>query len=211
MTILQLGQRSHILEFTDSLSALGWMHKAYFDPVNTESHNAVARWLGWTLVNNKTYLYSQHIKGTENIIADSLSMDFHKSDQTLTNIFNQILPQQTAVLFHIKHLPSNIISWISLIAVASTLPTASPKLLQPSSLATGKGGEHSPNTQESQTNSWKEYHKNRKQSWCHHSPPQCDETNSEKRGNMYSSTELTSPPYRIYLRPSGRTFGATQP
>ena len=34
MTILQLGQGSHILAFTDSSSALGWMHKAYFDPVN---------------------------------------------------------------------------------------------------------------------------------------------------------------------------------
>ena len=80
MTILQLGQGSHILAFADNSSALGWMHKAYFDPVNAESYDAVARWLGWTLVNNETSLYSQHIKGTENIIADSLSRDFHKSD-----------------------------------------------------------------------------------------------------------------------------------
>ena len=78
-------------------------------------------------------------------------------------------------------------------------------------LETGKDGEYSSNTQESQTNSWKESHKHRKKSWCHHSPPQCDETSSEKRGNMYSSTELSSLPYRMYLRPSGRTFGATQP
>ena len=92
-TILQLGQGSPILAFTDSSSALVWMHKASFDPVNAESHDAVARWLGWTLVSHKTSLYSQQIKGTENIIADSLSRDFHKSDQTLTNFFNQILPQ----------------------------------------------------------------------------------------------------------------------
>ena len=70
MTILQLGQGSHILSFTDSSSALGWMHKASFDPVNAESHDAVTRWLGWMLVNNETSLYSQHIKRTENIIAD---------------------------------------------------------------------------------------------------------------------------------------------
>ena len=143
MTILQLGQGSHILAFTDSSSALVWMHKASFDPLNTESHDAVARCLGRKIVSNKTSLYSQHIKGTENIIADSLSRDFHKSDQTLTYIFNQILPQQTAALFHIKQLPRNVISWISLIAAASTFPTASPKPLRPSSLGTGKGGEHS--------------------------------------------------------------------
>ena len=140
MTILQLGQGSHILEFTDSSSALGWMHKASFDPVNTDSHDAVAQWLGWMLVNNETYLYSQYIKETVKIIAFSLSRDFLKSDQTLTNIFDQILPQQTAAMFHIKQLPRNVISWISSLAAASTLPTASPKPLQPSSLATGKGG-----------------------------------------------------------------------
>ena len=81
---------------------------------------------------------------------DSLSRDFHKSDQTLTNIFHQILPQQTAALFHIKQLPRNVISWISLLAAASTLKTAFPKPLQSISLATGKGGEYSSNTQESQ-------------------------------------------------------------
>ena len=80
MTILQLGQGLHILAFTDSSNALGWMHKAPFDPVSAESHDAVSRWLGWTLVSKETSLYSQHIKGTENIIADSLSRDFHKSD-----------------------------------------------------------------------------------------------------------------------------------
>ena len=35
---------------------IGWMHKAYFFPVNTESHDAVARWLGWKLDSNNTSL-----------------------------------------------------------------------------------------------------------------------------------------------------------
>ena len=64
ITILKMGQGSHILLFTDSFRSLGWMHKSYFDPVNVESHDAVARWLGWTLVSNETSLYSQHINGT---------------------------------------------------------------------------------------------------------------------------------------------------
>ena len=64
MTILQVWQGSQILAFTNSSSALGWIHKASFDPVNAESHNPLARWLGWTLVSNETSLYSQHIKVT---------------------------------------------------------------------------------------------------------------------------------------------------
>ena len=148
-----MGQGSHILAFTDSSSALGWMNKTSVDPVNTEYNDAVARWLGWKIVSNKTSLYSQHIKGTGNIIADSLLQDSHRSDQTLTKTFNQILPQQTAVLFHIKQLPRNVIYWISLLVASSTLPTASPKSLRPSSLETGIGGAHSSDIQEYQTNS----------------------------------------------------------
>ena len=94
MTILKMGQGSHLLAFIESSSSLGWMHKASFDPVNSDSHYAVARWLGWKLVINKTYLYSQQIKGTEDIIADYPSRDFHRSDQT--QFSNQMLPQYTA-------------------------------------------------------------------------------------------------------------------
>ena len=80
MTILKLGQGSHILALTDSSSALDWMHKSSFDPVNAESQYELAIWLGWTLVSHETYLYSQHIRGTEKIIADSLLRDFHRSE-----------------------------------------------------------------------------------------------------------------------------------
>ena len=88
MTILQMVQGSRILEFTDSYSALGWMHKSSFDPVNAESHYGVASCIGWTIISKETSLYSKHIKETENIITDSLSRDFHRSDQTLTKQFN---------------------------------------------------------------------------------------------------------------------------
>ena len=34
-----------------------WMDaKAYFDPLNSKSHDSVACWLGWTLVSNYTCL-----------------------------------------------------------------------------------------------------------------------------------------------------------
>ena len=142
---------------------------------------------------------------------DSLSRDFRRSDQTLTKKINQILPLQIASLFHIKQPPRNVNSWISSLAVVSTLPTESTKPLQPSSLATGIGGAHSSNNKGSQTNSWEGSHKRRRQSLCHHLLPQCDKTTSEKQGNKYSSTELSIPPYRMYMRRSGRTFGATGP
>ena len=154
--------------------------------------------------------YTHNTLIEQKTIADSLSRYFHRSDLTLTNKFNQILPQQTAALFHIKQPPINVISWISLISSASTLPKVLPKPLRPISLATGIGGTHSPNTQEPQTNSWGVPHKSREQSLCHHSPPQCNETSSAQPRKKYSSMELSSPPYRMYLRPSILTFVATQ-
>ena len=48
------------------------MQKESFDPVNEESQDVVDLWIGWNLVGNYKSLYSQHIKGAENIIADSL-------------------------------------------------------------------------------------------------------------------------------------------
>ena len=134
------------------------MHKAYFDPVNAESHDVLSLWLGWTLVSNETSLYSQQINGTENIIVKSLSRYFHMSDQTLTNISNQIFPPQTAAYFHVKQPPRNVISWILSLAAASTQPTAFPKPLQPISLATGIGCSNSSHIQTSKTNSWGGFH-----------------------------------------------------
>ena len=52
MTIHQLGHGDHVLSFMDSSSALVWMHKASFDPVNEGGHDMVARWLDWTLISN---------------------------------------------------------------------------------------------------------------------------------------------------------------
>ena len=117
--------------------------------------------------------------------------------------------QQIMASFHIKQPPRNVISWISLLATSSTQPTASPKPLRPMSLETGIGGSHHSNIQASQKNAWGGFHKIRRQSSYHHSPLQCKETNSAQLGKKYSSTELSSPPYCMYLHPSERTFGTT--
>ena len=55
----EMGEGSQILPLTDSSSALVWMHNAYIDPVNAESHDELALWLGWKLVSNETSLYSK--------------------------------------------------------------------------------------------------------------------------------------------------------
>ena len=76
--------RSQILAFSDSSSALGWMHKSSFDAVNKGGRYTVDQWLCWTLFRYEVSLKFQHIKVTNNIIVELLSSDFHISDQSLT-------------------------------------------------------------------------------------------------------------------------------
>ena len=143
------------------------MYKESFDPVNEVGHDTVARCLGWTIVSNKASLYSQQIKGTENIIADSLSRDLNISDQPLRKKINSILPPQTAASFHIKLRPREIISWILSISTSLKRSREFSKILRPGSLATGKDVAHYSHTYASRKNSWTESNKEKIQSWCH--------------------------------------------
>ena len=69
----------------------GWVYKAPFEPVKEDLHDAISRWLGFTLINNEVSLYHQIIKVTSNIKSYSLLKDFHISDETLTNIFTPLI------------------------------------------------------------------------------------------------------------------------
>ena len=125
------------------------MHKVSFEPVNEEGHDTVNWWMFWTLVSDEVYLYSQHIKVTKNTIAELLSRYFHILYQSLTNIFNSILPPHKASSFHIKPPPINIISCIFSLSSSSTQTEESPKPLQPSSLENRTDGINSSHTQAS--------------------------------------------------------------
>ena len=92
MTTRHQKEHQHILAFTDTSSALEWLHKAYF--LNSQkAHNGVARYLAKLLVRKESNLYSQHIKGTHNFIADSLARDHHISTDQLTSAVHNLVPQ----------------------------------------------------------------------------------------------------------------------
>eukprot|EP00956_Cyclotella_meneghiniana_P041032 scaffold212472_cov70-Cyclotella_meneghiniana.AAC.2 len=65
------------LNIGDSKVAEAWMYKSNHDPENSPVHNEIARTMAENLIARKACNYSQHIKGEENIIADSLSRDTH--------------------------------------------------------------------------------------------------------------------------------------
>ena len=75
-----------ILLFTDNSSALGWLYKASFHPASQMSHNKVARKFARFMMKEGHYLYSEHIKGDSNNIADALSREFSFLRKKLTKL-----------------------------------------------------------------------------------------------------------------------------
>ena len=120
------------------------------------------------------------------------------------------LPSTYIGIFHITQPPRDDISWISSLAASWPPPTASPNLLQKSSLITGIDGENFSHNQASQKHSWGRSHNN--QNNQHVIIFGISEKISlEKQRNKNFSMELSNPPHWIYLGPSGRIIGVIQP
>ena len=142
-----------IMVYTDSSSALRWLHKASFDPVKQEAHNNVARRLARFLMCNELALYSQHIPGKQNIIADSLALDMRIIDNKLTILLNNLFPHQTQKNLHLRALPNDIICWLSSLKDMPTNCKDYHVELTPSSLGNLINGDNSSQVAVSKMNS----------------------------------------------------------
>jgi hypothetical protein len=105
-----------ILSLSDSSSTVSWLHKSNHDPTSSPCHNEVARWHARNLMQNKAIDYSQHIKGSENHIADSLSRDFHLTEDKLLSLFKTVCPHLLPPNAQVVQLPPHLISKIASLA-----------------------------------------------------------------------------------------------
>ena len=140
-----------ILALTDNSSCAAWMHKSNFASTDHSFHASVAEKLASTYLHRNATIYSQHFRGTWNVVADSLSRDFHLSDSQLTNSLRHTYPSQVPSNFQIKPLPPGIISWI--ISLLQDMPAKKPEHLpqMPSSIDHGNGGNYSSTKSNAQT------------------------------------------------------------
>ena len=96
------------LSFGDNTSAISWIHLSNFSEKNQSAHQAVARKLANLCISSDLCMCSQHFKGAYNVVADSLSRDFHAPSQIITNLFKLICPNQMPQDFHIFPVPQEI-------------------------------------------------------------------------------------------------------
>jgi hypothetical protein len=103
---------SCVLSQTDSSSALGWLRKSNFaDKSDEYVQLSTARKLADIMLQSEICLYSQWFPGEKNIIADSLSRDFHLSDSSLSDLLISHFPDQAPFGLKILPLPPEIVSW----------------------------------------------------------------------------------------------------
>lgn len=191
-----------ILAFTDSSSALGWLFHSTFDPIKQPMHDKVARDLDWLCTQNNVSLFSQHIPGKRNIIADALSRDFHLNNDELTKILLSHLPSQVHQTFKILNHPNNITLWMSSLLDGETTKVASLKTHKISNLCILTNGEVTPRTLESEMFGFDPSAKLTKTSSCQDLPIKSEQTAMGKfKSRRLSWETLWLPPSILYQQP----------
>ena len=199
------------LALTDNSSTVGWLHKSNFNPKTHPGHDILARKLARILMNSESTIESQHIKGSHNIVADSLSRDHHIETTHLTFILKSLFPSQANRNFKISQtLPVEITSWLSSLKDISTASGASTPKHCKSKIGILFDGKNSWKEVVYTTNSLNHSLKKRRSLSCPHSLQVLEEMKMAQQEKT-SLPEVPSPPSSItYVRHSGRTFGGTR-
>jgi hypothetical protein len=112
------------LLMTDSTTSEGWLRKSNFkeenDLIQASVRIQVAREHARRYMDLEIKDFSQWFPGRLNNVADSLSQDFHLSDEKLTTYLRSFFPSQIPSSFTIVPLPNEIVSW--LISLLQRLP-----------------------------------------------------------------------------------------
>lgn len=129
-----------LLSIGDSTSAAGWLQKSNFDPDCHPIHAEVAREHARVIMAHNACDYSQHIPGITNVVADSLSRDFHLSNKQLISMLYAVNPPFLPKQMNIVPLPNEITSWIGSLALKQHKRKVLPERHTKSTIARGVCG-----------------------------------------------------------------------
>ena len=146
-----------LLAKTDNSSAVGWLTKSNFDPDTQSKHDMVARKLAEILLDSESTLYPEHVKGTHNIIADSLSRDIHIPSKKHSFLLTELFPTQTPMGLSIAEvLPEEITCWLESLKGGKLNGRESPQAPMPSKMGTLVSGSASWPAVASSVRFWKD-------------------------------------------------------
>ena len=199
-----------ILALTDNSSAVGWLYKTNFNPETQQKHDIIARKMAKLLLDSDTSIYPQHIPGESNVIADSLSRDFHLSDKTLEFALPALYNTQAPNNLKILKLPTEITCWLESLQGTTINSMESPQAPAPSKMGALLGGNDSLPVVVSKINSWIHSLLHQKSPSCLDSQQLLEEMSKVKQKKLVSQVQQSVKPYRTYVRFSKQTFVGPQ-
>lgn len=131
----------NILALTDNSSCACWLYKNSFASSTHPTNTEIATTLAHSCISNHYTVHPQHIKGSSNNIADSLSRLHKLNDHELTQFLTSSFPEQIPENFKISPLPPELISWVfSTLALAQSSLIPGQKQLTKKLTAVGEDG-----------------------------------------------------------------------
>ena len=204
-TLKQKDPESKIHAFTDNSSALGWLYKARFNSASQYGHDKVTRKFASFMIAKDFSLYSKHIMGQENFIADEQSRNFDSSKNEPTKILPILYPKQAPPNFYLVNLPEDLSSWISSTLEETItkrgLESRNPESHQPTSI----NGKNSAENLRSKMSSFQSSQTYRKSKLCAHLQQQSTETFLEKLRKKNCSESLLETHSDTFVRSLGLT------
>ena len=162
------------------------------------------------MIKAKSCLYSQWFPGDENVIADSLSRDFHLPNNELTQLLTSVCPHQLPHGFEIKQLPNEIALWLTLQVRKQPKPMQSPTRPLWSKIALSAAGWNSVTVSTWETTSFSTLsQKKNDYGLLDASPKLCAKASLALTGLSNYQQAWLQRPSHMYLRPFGLTVGQT--
>ncbi len=101
------------LSLGDNSSSVGWLHRANSDETNNLPLFIASRQYAKILLASNSCLYSQHIPGISNCVADALSRKHDMTDKDLTDFICSTYHHQVPTSFQIYPVHPEICSWVT--------------------------------------------------------------------------------------------------
>jgi hypothetical protein len=198
------------LALGDNSSAVGWLHKANIDESKNLPLHLAARKYAEILIEADCCVYSQHINGIHNNVADALSRRFDLSDEDLTSFILSSFPSQVPKTFKIYQLPQNLSSWAICWLQKYNEITELRKTQETRKLEYGNDGWSTQKSSNSITTSGSKvsYLKTEQNLW-ERSPQHCEEDNFLARTKRIWQQEQCKRPWQNWVRSLGQTWGTT--
>jgi hypothetical protein len=198
------------LALGDNTSAVEWLHKANVDAENNFPLHAASRKFAEILIQHDCCLYSQHIQGVHNNVADALSRKHDYSPTELQNYISTSFPAQVPNTFHIDPLPPEISSWMISWLQKIKEPMESEKAQKTKNIECGLDGASTADPSPMiTTRSSKTYLKNTELVYLEHSQqPYADASFHDRTKDLWSQAQRKRP-WQNWVRSLGQTWGST--